>query len=129
MKLKIFAIWIIVIVLTGCQIRGDKSVPEELMGVWETSEPRYEGCSFEINDKLIIFKNGPTYTNVNHITDIDRSAEEKRTLYHINYVDRDGQEYKFSLFYYRTGTGGVIRFKNQKDIEWTRKAGQSPSQG
>ena len=129
MKLKILAIWIIVIILFGCQNSQDKTVPEELAGVWATMEQRYKGCTFEIKDKLIVFNNSPDYTVVNDITGIEKFSEEGKTLYHIYYKNIEGLEYKFSLIYCKVRNRGVIRFKNQTDIEWIRREKKSDIQG
>jgi len=124
MKLKILILFIIVTAFLGCQILKDKTIPEELIGVWETSEPRYKDCSFELKDETIIFNNGPDYTNINFITDIEKLPEKDRVLYHIHYEDREGLEYMLSLFYFKASNGGVIRFKNQKEITWTKREGE-----
>jgi len=55
------------------------------------------------------------------ITNIKREkkSNEEWTLYTISYVDQ-GEEYEFPV-YYLPEKNGVIRFKNQLDIEWTRE--------
>lgn len=123
MKIKILILITIVTVFLGCQVFRDKTIPEELIGLWETSEPRYEDCTFELKDEMIIFNNYPEYTNINYITDIEKSPEKDRVLYHIHYEDQEGQEFKLSLFYDKTADVGVIRFKNQKEIIWTKREG------
>lgn len=120
-KLKKLALCIIVTSFLGCQIWKDKTVPEELVGVWETSAPRYKNCFFELKGEMITFNKGLDYINVNLITDIEKSPEQEGILYDIHYEDEEGQEYKLSLFYFKTPDGGVIRFKNQKEIKWTRR--------
>ena len=121
MKLTKPVVTVIVIALFGCQVRQDKTIPEELMGKWETSAPRYEDCSFELKDELIIFNKGINFVNLNHIKRIERFPDKQRVSYNIIYEDKQGQEYKLALFYFKTPNGGVIRFKNQKEIEWTKK--------
>lgn len=120
MKLKIIALCVIATALFGCQVRKDNIVTEELIGVWETSASRYEDCFFEIKDEMIIFNNGLDYTNINYINDIEIFPGRGKTLYNMYYKDMQGKEYKLSFFYFKEGNGGVIRFKNQKEIEWTR---------
>jgi len=120
-KLKRLALCIIVTVFLECQICNDKTIPEELIGVWETSAPHYENCFFKLNDEMIIFNNGLDYINANHITNLETSPERESVLYNIYYEDEKGQEYKLSLFYFKTPNGGVIKFKNQKEIKWTRR--------
>jgi len=121
MKLTKLVITVIVISLFGCQVWQDKTIPEELMGNWETSAPRYEDCSFELKDELIIFYKGINIVNLNHIKEIEGFPEKGGVSYNIYYEDQQRQEYKLALYYFKTPNGGVIRFNNQKQIEWTRK--------
>ncbi|MBW1911936.1 MAG: hypothetical protein JRI43_01955 [Deltaproteobacteria bacterium] len=125
MKLRRLIVCVIVIALFGCQIWKDKTVPEELLGMWETSSSRYADCFFEFQGELIIFNNGLSYNAINFIKDIEKLPENGKTLYNIYYEDKEGQEFKLSLFYFHVRNGGVIRFKNQKDIEWTRRRKQA----
>lgn len=111
--------------LFGCQIFKNRDVPKELLGVWETSSPRYEDCSLEFDGKRIIFQNGLTHFNINHITNVKKSTEDEKTLYHIYYKDSQGEEYKLSLYYLETPNRGVIHFKHQEEIAWLKREGHS----
>lgn len=110
--------------LFGCQIFKNWEVPEELLGVWETSSPRYEYCSLEFDGKMVIFQNGLTHFDINHITNVKKSTEDEKTLYNIYYKDNQGEEYKLSLYYLETPDRCVIRFKNQEEIAWRKRGGQ-----
>lgn len=109
------------LLLAGCWPWEDAVVPERLSGVWETSEPRYAGCWFEIRDKRIIFNNGPMYKNANEITSIKGVSRNGVGRYDIKYEDLDGEESTLSLIVYSTNKGDVIRFKHQYNIIWRRK--------
>ena len=105
----------------GCQSKGPATVPDELLGVWETSAPKYENCFFRLTKDTLTFANiDLDNIDVNSISKIEKIHREKGILYTIHYENREGQEYKF-LFYYDPFRGGAIRFKNQEQIEW-RKA-------
>jgi hypothetical protein len=121
---RIMAIFFIA-VLFGCQIFQNRDVPEELLGVWETSSPRYEDCSLEFDNRRVIFQNGLTHFDINHITNVKKSTEDEKTLYHIYYKDNQGGEYKLSLYYLEGPDKGVIRFKHQEEIAWLKRGGQS----
>lgn len=105
----------------GCQSKKVSTFPDEVLGVWETSAPKYEDCFFELARNLIIFANLTAIDNiqVNCIQEIEEIRKGKRLLYVIHYEDAKGQEYKFPL-YYDPSKGGVIRFKNQEQVEWTK---------
>jgi hypothetical protein len=126
MKLKGFVGFLIVTALLGCEIWKNKAIPEELLGVWTTSAPRCEDCLLVIKDGVIIFQNGISYIDINYIKDIKKFPENGKTLYIIYYDDIEGVDNKLSLFHSKTAGGGVIRFKNQRKVKWTRK--ETPSQ-
>ncbi len=108
--------------LFGCQPREPTAIPDELLGAWKTSAPKYKRCFFQIKKDSITFVNrdsleGP---DINTIVKIEITKKEKQILYTIHYKKMKGEEYKFA-FYYDTSEGSIIRLKNQKEIEW-RKA-------
>ena len=107
--------------LFGCQCREPTTLPGEILGMWKTSAPKYEGCFFEITKDSIIFANRDLLEafDVNVISKIEKTQKEKQILYTIYYKKGKGEEYKFP-FYYDPSEGGAIRFKNQKGIEWMK---------
>jgi hypothetical protein len=118
-------IWIIIIclmVLSLCQCGRKTPVPDDLIGVWETTAPTYEDCFLEIKANEIIFGSGEKKFDTYPITKIkmEKDLKEQKTLYIICYKNITGQEYKFS-FYYDPANQGTIRFKNQKEMVWTKK--------
>lgn len=122
MKRKVTILLILIILLSGCPSRNEESFPQELIGLWETDEPRYDGCSIEISDNQIIFSNShENYTEFNRITGIEKSVEDGKILYNIDYENKEGLEYKSSLVYMKKGESEVIHFKNQEDVKWIKK--------
>ena len=119
-KCSIVALAIFTLVF-GCQFREPTSLPVGLLGVWETSTPRYEGCFFELTKDLVIFVNRSVseICDVNTISKIETTREEKKILCTIHYKGCEGQKYKFS-FYYDPSECGAIRFKNQTHIKWVK---------
>ena len=109
----------------GSQCEETVTVPGELVGVWETSEPKYKGCYLELTEDLIIFANRAHLDkkDVNRISGIKKTDRGKQILYTFSYEfyyeDKRGQECKFS-FYYDPSEGGAIRFKNQLKIKWKK---------
>jgi len=115
--------------LFGCQPREPTAIPDELLGVWKTSAPKYKRCFFEITKDSITFVNRDSLEghDINTIVKIEITKVEKQILFTIHYKKMKGEEYKFS-FYYDMSEGGTIRFKNQKEIEW-RKANAMSLEG
>ena len=120
---RIMAIFFIA-ALFGCHIFKNREVPEELLGVWKTSSPRYEDCSLEFDGKKVVFRNGLTHCDMNHITNVKKSTKDEKILYHIYYKDNQGEEYKLSLYYIDTPDRDVIRFKHQEKIVWFKCGGR-----
>ena len=78
--------------------------------------------------KEIIFGTGEEKFDVYPITKIriEKDRQEQKTLYLICYKNIEGKVYKF-FFYYDPANQGTIRFKNQKEMVWTKKSLSSAS--
>lgn len=121
-KLKvIFLALAISIIVLGCQPKEDESLPAELVGVWASSAPRFKNDTLELSKEYIVFTSGEfqDFISVNFIVKVEKKPERNHTLYVIHYDNIHDQRYKFSFYYYPT-KGGVIRLKNQIDIEWRK---------
>ena len=123
--MKVDRAWIVIVclvVLSVCQCGRKTTVPDDLIGVWETTAPDYADRSFEIKADQIIFGTGEEKVDAYPITKmkIEKAREQEKTLYLICYKNVEGQEYKF-FFYYDPANQGTIRFKNQIEMLWTRK--------
>ena len=124
MKRKIILVTFITLAVfsaTGC---GEKkgTIPDELIGEWKSSAPKYEGCHFEVTKLTVAFKplDEEIYSNI--ITNVKREEdpEEQYILYTIFYKTESGKIYQLSVNYYPE-ENGVIRFKNQLEIVWIKK--------
>ena len=118
---------IYLIVLSTCQCGRKTTVPEDLIGVWETAAPTYADRFFEIRINEIIFGTGEEKFDTYPITKIktEKESEEQEMLYILCYKNIEGQEYKFS-FYHDPANQGAIRFKNQKEMVWTKNLSSLP---
>ena len=110
------------ILFFGTQCQKEFTVPEELIGVWVTDDPKYVDHPFEIKKETLIFEQGQGYLDfdVFPIVDLEKTDADGDTLYIIHYLLPVGKKFEFS-FYYASAEGGVIRFKNQPDMKWTKK--------
>lgn len=107
--------------LLGCKAGKDAEVPDDLTGLWRTSEPKYADRFFSVTEDSIIFGIGAGRVNVYSITRVKKAPENQMILYTIVYADGQGQAYKLSLLY-DPATPGAVRFKNQQQIVWRKKA-------
>jgi hypothetical protein len=128
MKVKrVLVIIIYLIVLFACQPGRKTPVPEDLIGVWRTAAPTYADRFFEIKTDEVIFGTGEGKSDTYPITKIkiEEDPKEQGTLYVICYKNIEGQEYKF-FFYYDPANQGTIRFKNQREMVWTKNLSPLP---
>jgi len=109
----------ILMLLLGCQSRKATAVPDELVGVWKTLNEQYADRSFEITKTGIIFSIGDGQVDFHSIAAAAQAREGEALLYTIVYLNEARQEYRFT-FYFEPSNGGVIRWKNQRDIEWVK---------
>jgi len=120
MKIEKVMVIVFLAALSGCQFFQNDDVPEELLGVWKTSSPRYEDCSLKLDSDWVIFQNGLNTLNMNRITTVKETTEDNKTLYHIYYKDMKGQEYTLSFYYLQKADRDLIRFQHQTEIAWLK---------
>ncbi len=114
----------ILMLLLGCQSRKSTTVPDELVGVWKTLNTQYADRFLWITNTSIIFGTGDGQIAFYPIVAVEQAREGEALLYTILYLNEARQQYRF-LFYFEPSNGGVIRWKNKRDIEWA-KARPSP---
>ncbi len=123
MKHKWIIISVFILIIVSIFIfypKEDDGFPDSLIGRWTTSEPRYKDRFFELSKVTFTYGLGEDKIDVHFISSIEKSVQDNNTLYTINYHNIDGIEYTRSFYYY-PANGGVIKFKNQKGIKWTKK--------
>lgn len=123
MRARVFLVLLVIFTgVLGGQCQKGFAVPEELIGIWVTKDPRYFNTPFEIKKNTVIFEQGLGYLDfeVYPIADVKMTESEGQTLYIIYYILPSGKIFEFS-FYYSGTNGGQIRFKNQPDMVWTKK--------
>ena len=120
----IITIWVLVVAIVFIVIgkyysEKETPIPDDVLGVWTTSESRYADRSFELTKDLIIFGTGTTSYDSVSISKIEKEDQGSKRLYVIYYDTIEGDEQQFS-FYYAPIDGGAIRIKNQENIVWER---------
>jgi hypothetical protein len=109
------------IALIGCNPHEIEAVPDELVGEWQTTAIKFEGFTFEITPKTLIFddSNAEDGRAGYLISKIERLYENHKILFTIHHRDEEGLKFKFS-FYYDAADGGKITLKNQQRFLWRR---------
>ena len=115
----IVIVFAVLAALVACGPERTKTPPDELIGTWKTSAPKYADTFIELTRTTITFGAGEAGSHVRSIAAVEKVREDGNILYTVFYVDQGGQEYKLA-FYFDPANGGVMRWKNQKSIAWTR---------
>jgi hypothetical protein len=108
----------LVLLLVGCGPESTKTVPDDLVGVWKTSVPKYADTFIELRRSTITFGAGEKGAQLRSVEKVTKEREAAGFLYTVFYTDPDRQEYKFAFYY--DPADGVLRWKNQRTIPWTK---------
>ncbi len=95
-------------------------IPDGLVGVWRTSAPSHRDRTFEITKTTLVFQIGEADYTIHPITRVKAVESEDGTLFTVDYTTSD-EVFEFS-FYYTATPEPVIRFKNQRQMEWKKEA-------
>ncbi len=123
MRLKLFIVTFIVILLfSACQYEQKITVPDELVGVWKTMEPKYAGSFFEFTENKIIIGTVEREKTSSAIKTIGRKdvGSEENILYTIHYGNSEEENITLSILY-NPANNGTIRFQNQDRIVWIKE--------
>jgi len=96
----------------------EQRIPQELLGVWTTGHPKYQGLSFEITDSAITLETADGDSHTYDISEVEMAGEGQPLSYSF-FGTRDGVRQQF-FFFYTTNGGGEIRFKNQIEVVWKK---------
>ncbi len=107
----------------SCAPPAPPSVPAELVGTWATEARKYADRKLEIWDDAVIFYTGArwkefTVHRIQSVQTVEGASEG--TLFSLYYAGLDDTVDRFSFYF--DGSTGVLRFENQRSIEW-RKVG------
>ena len=102
----------------GCVPEREIILPDELVGLWRTSAPKYKDRYFEFTKNMLIFKIGQEEIGIHEIKDLEKTGNNRNTWYTITYLSL-GEKYKFSFSYDPTN-GGIITIANQNGVKWSR---------
>ncbi|MHB1327926.1 MAG: hypothetical protein ACYC2K_06960 [Gemmatimonadales bacterium] len=121
------AVGIAALALTGYrQFIRSVPLPAEVAGTWSTSDGRYAGRSFWLNQQSVAFQNGSTNTqfSIHPISRVQRNEVADTVFLTIDY-EQEGQAIVMSVAYL-TQPVPQIRFANQPGVRWYR-SGNAPA--
>jgi hypothetical protein len=99
------------------------TVPDELVGVWTTTDARYAGRRMTFDAKTFVLTRGPVSGDVGHqVVSIDRQrkGQSDTTIYVVRYLDEGGEQ-EMSLRHVG-GARPFMTFANQQQVEWRWQA-------
>jgi hypothetical protein len=121
-KTRIYWIAMAIFTLFLMMSCGKKTVlSEDLIGTWKTSDLKYGDAYFELEREAVVFgtKDGDIHSFPILKVKKRKMQDEDWTLYTIFYKTIDFQKVEFP-FYFRAGSTGLIRFKNQPSLVWQK---------
>lgn len=117
-----FGVIIVLSVILSVFSGKAKDVPEDLQGVWRTSDPAHADRFLEFSPVTVSFGTGDGTVSSGLIKKIEEDKKERETVYTITYQGETGDS-KVS-FIYEPGKR-ALRLKNQERIVWTKGAAGS----
>ena len=92
------AVTALVVLISWSAQSKPRGIPDELVGVWKSSDPSYADRSFEIGLVSISFGTGEGTVSTGFIRNIDVVLQGDRLLYNVSY-DEDGTRHEVSFYY------------------------------
>jgi hypothetical protein len=92
-------------------------IPDEILGSWRTTDPRYAETVLDIGKTTLVFGTADSGSTSHTIERVEQEDLDLAQLYTVHYRDEGGLN-ELSFFY--IPIDNVIRFKNQRSLTWKR---------
>ncbi|MEJ2238289.1 MAG: hypothetical protein P8X82_08340 [Gemmatimonadales bacterium] len=116
----VFLVLMALVFYSSAQSPRRGEIPDEIIGTWYTTASDYADRSFEIRKTSLVFFVSDDEWTVNLIERVETEDLGGGTLFTLHYTDEGGDN-EFS-FYFDPKRQGVIRFQNQREMEWKRRS-------
>ena len=103
------------------QCNTQKTVPEELTGIWKAKSPDYKGSFLGLHGNTITF--GTVEGDVQNFRILKIKKTEKEgewESFTIHYMDNNFQRCELPIYYHPINDG-ILRFQNKQEITWFRE--------
>lgn len=111
----------VLLVSWGCEQGQTTIISDEMVGVWKTSDKKYEDRFIGLKKDVVILGQGDGKESIQPIQKVTMVRQNGKDLYTVQYLDNEGDKDSISFFY--NPVGGIITLKNQNSIEWTKETG------
>jgi hypothetical protein len=105
----------------GCSRNTD--VPGELIGVWETSAPKYADRHLAFDEYYVTLGLGAGEEVSYIIKNIEAKQENGGTAYTFDYEDSEGEDWTLA-FYFEAANDGLIILNNSDNVWKKVKSGE-----
>lgn len=113
-------ICVLILLLFTCTCRPTRDpVPEQLIGLWHTSTVTHAGSTMDISQHVVVFSSDRGVNLRCRILGLKSFLEKGQTVYQLSYEDQYKNDYELYLLY-DPADGGIMRLKNQPQLEWKR---------
>lgn len=112
-------VWLLLMlsVFLACTI-AQETLPAELLGIWTTDDPSYEGRFMQIFKDRIYFGTGEDEPTANSIIAVSTEYQDDLAICTIDYQEPDGDEYRLRLRY--RFSDDALRLANRSRVTWKR---------
>ncbi len=111
----------LLLLLAGCDWRGPKTLPGQMVGEWRTDEPRYQGRFLRLEtDRITFGLGGVAPDKAEQVERVRMTPRDNPTEYAIHVKSADGTTDSIAL-QFTTQNGGELRIKSQPKVVWKRK--------
>jgi hypothetical protein len=114
----LLALVFIVATTSGCSRSSSDTVPDSLLGVWTTPDPRYAGRFLDLRPHSVTFGLGEDGQSMYPVSSVEWTSEQGQSVFTIYYEAEDGSETAMS--FYHAPFDGILVFKNQLQTYWRK---------
>jgi hypothetical protein len=119
---RVLLLLLLPIVCGGCDWNRSRFIPDDLVGVWKTDDPRYRDRSLELGKANAIMGTGSDKPNIESVESVKIQKAGEQTTYSIACRTTDGTRHLLTLGFSPNG-GGEIRLSHPHDVVWKRRPG------
>lgn len=111
---------LLAIVCGGCDWNRSRFIPDNLVGVWRTDDPRYRGRSLELGKESAVIGVGGDKPSIESVESVKTQQPEQETTYEISSRGADGTRHVLILRFSPNGDG-EIRLSHPQNVVWKRR--------
>jgi hypothetical protein len=106
-----------VVLYTSLAPERTGEIPDEILGSWRTTDPRYAETVLDIGKTTLVFGTADSGLTRHTIERVEQEDLDLAKLFTVHYRDEGGLN-ELSFFYIPIDS--MIRFKNQRSLSWRR---------